>query len=78
MHTLRRWAFGYGEYAHPALRWAAWPVFRVAMLVFLVVVLAGGGGDAWTPWKIAVLALLGISLVADLANAVVLRSRRQG
>jgi hypothetical protein len=76
VHTLRRWFLEDGEYVHPVLRWAAWPLFRVVMLVFVVAMFTGTTGNGWTTWKVIAVALLGASIVADIANDVVLRRRR--
>jgi hypothetical protein len=77
MNMLRWYFVGRGEYAHPALKWASWPLFRAVMLVFVVLLFLGETGHGWTPWKIAGVAFLGISLAADLANWLVLSSRRR-
>jgi hypothetical protein len=75
VRAFRRWFLGEGEYVHPALKWASWPLFRLGMLVFIVAIVASGG-DGSTAWLILVLSLLGVSLVADLANDLLVRARR--
>ena len=77
MGTLRRWFLGTGEYAHPVLRWMAWPLFRVVMLVFVVLLFLNKTGHGWTDLKILGAVLLGLSIAAEVANELVLRFRRR-
>jgi hypothetical protein len=70
------WLMGKGEYAHPALRWAAMPLFRVAIVLFLVNVAAGS--HFWSlGWAVDTV-LLVVSVSAGIVNAVIMRTRRLG
>lgn len=69
------WLLGKQEYAHPALRWAAWPTFRLGMV--LLVIFVNVGGEAHKVLRVVGLVLLGVSILAEVANDVVLRSRRR-
>ena len=72
---FRRWLFGPGTYAHPALQWLSGPAWRVAMLILVVIVFSDSSPGIG--WRVAGLTLIGVSIVADLANRALLRSRHR-
>jgi hypothetical protein len=72
---LRTWLLGKGEYVHPVLRWAAMPLFRVALLLLLVNVAVGA--SAWSLLWIVDEVLIVVSVSADVANWFALRARRR-
>jgi uncharacterized membrane protein YdjX (TVP38/TMEM64 family) len=76
-HALRRWFLGSGDYAHPALRWLAVPLSRAVLLAFGIALFTGNTGHGWTPLKIMLVALIGISSAAELANAAIRVSARR-
>jgi hypothetical protein len=71
----RRWLLGTRDYAHPALRWAALPTLRLGILLLIVFVRVGG--EAHKVLRVVGVALLVVSIVAELTNEIVLRSRRR-
>jgi hypothetical protein len=74
LHGIREWFFGRRAYAHPVLRWASMPLFRLAWIPFLVLVASGYHQDI----ALAVfLMLIGLSLGADGANWLLLRRQRR-
>jgi hypothetical protein len=73
LRGIRTWFFGRREYAHPALRWASTPLFRLAWIPFVINV-SQNYHD--TILFILFATLCGISVVADSINFLLLRRRR--
>jgi hypothetical protein len=73
LQGIRTWFFGRREYAHPALRWASLPLFRLAWIPF-----AANVAMEYRNTTLFVLfaALCGSSLCAEAINCVLLRQRR--
>jgi hypothetical protein len=74
--AARRWLFRGQDYAHPALRWLAGPVWRVGDLILFVIVF-GVVTHVALGWRIAVGVVIAVSLIADIVNALILRKRRR-
>jgi hypothetical protein len=67
------WLFGRREYAHPAFRWLITPLFRLAWIPFVALVLTGYKNTAAF---IAFLAFGACSFLAEGINAVLLKRRK--
>lgn len=72
MQGVRTWFFGRREYAHPALRWATMPLFRLAWIPFAINATQNYDN---TSMFILFAILSGISLAAAAINALLLRRR---
>jgi hypothetical protein len=73
LRGVKTWFFGRREYAHPALRWASMPLFRLAWIPFVI--------DVSRDYRSTVLFILfltfcGVSIAASSINAVLLRRRQ--
>jgi hypothetical protein len=74
MRGVRGFLFGRREYAYPALRWLSRPLFRLAWIPFLVLVLSDYHSNAAF---IAFITLALVSLAADGINYFMMRARRR-
>jgi hypothetical protein len=71
---VQAWFFGRREYAHPALRWAATPLWRLAWIPFAI---NAAQDFRSTLLFILFVTLWGLSLAAESINALLLRRRRR-
>jgi hypothetical protein len=73
LRGIKTWLFGRREYAHPALRWASTPLFRLAWIPFAANVTLDYRSTALF---VLFATFCGVSLGAEGINAVLLRRRQ--
>ena len=73
MRGIEDWLLGRKRYAHPALRWASMPLFRLAWVAFLVNVFQGFPNSV--AFAVFVV-LLAVSSAAECVNWLLLRRQR--
>ena len=71
---MRRWLLGKTNWAHPWMRWLGMPLFRAGLLVLGVSLIISGHATAVSWFGVAMMA---VSLGADLVNAMLVRTRAQ-
>ena len=70
---VKDWFLGRTEYAHPALRWASMPLFRLAWIAFFINVVQDFKDTAASAVFVA---LCAVSFMADAINWFLMRRRR--
>jgi len=71
---MRDWLLGRKTWAYPWMRWLGMPLFRVGLLVLGLSLIISGHTTAVTWLGVAMMA---VSLGADLINAMLVRTRAQ-